>query len=160
MSEDAGPAGGGARAKVLVKEKIGESGVELLREHFEVEIGTGWSEQELAERIGDYHGILIRSATKMDAGLIERAGSLRVIGRAGVGVADDAEFGSSGHEGVVDLDGGADDEGVGVGEGVGEVLNLIMGEDLPPGFGLEDGEGGGGDFFGEDDFQEGSFATG
>jgi D-3-phosphoglycerate dehydrogenase len=76
----------GARAKVLVKEKIGDSGVALLREHFDVEIGVDWDERELGERIGEYEGIVIRSATKMTAELIERAGRLHVIGRAGVGV--------------------------------------------------------------------------
>jgi D-3-phosphoglycerate dehydrogenase len=74
------------RLKVLVKEKIGDSGVALLREHFDVDVGADWSEEELAERIGAYHGILIRSATKMTAELIARGGELRVIGRAGVGV--------------------------------------------------------------------------
>ena len=50
---------------MLVKEKIGDSGVELLREHFDVDVGTDWADGELGERIGDYDGILIRSATKM-----------------------------------------------------------------------------------------------
>src|ERR1700704_6487769 len=57
----------GERLKVLVKEKIGDSGIELLREHFDVDLGIEWSEEELAERIGAYHGILIRSATKLTA---------------------------------------------------------------------------------------------
>ena len=74
------------RAKVLVKEKIGDSGVALLRESFDVDLGVDWSDEELAERIGDYDGIVIRSATKMTAELIERATRLRAIGRAGVGV--------------------------------------------------------------------------
>ena len=74
------------RAKVLVKEKIGDSGVELLREHFDVDLGIDWEDSELAERIGGYEGILIRSATKMTAELIEKANRLQVIGRAGVGV--------------------------------------------------------------------------
>jgi D-3-phosphoglycerate dehydrogenase / 2-oxoglutarate reductase len=77
---------GGERLKVLVKEKIGDSGVELLREHFDVDLGIDWSDEVLAERIGAYHGILIRSATKLTAELIERAANLRAIGRAGVGV--------------------------------------------------------------------------
>ncbi len=75
-----------AKAKVLVAEKIGDSGIELLREHFEVEVGAGWSREELTQRIGDFDGILIHSATKLDAELIEAAGRLRAIGRAGVGV--------------------------------------------------------------------------
>ena len=72
--------------RILVKEKIADSGVDLLRERFAVDIGTDWSDEQLAERIGDYHGILIRSATQLTAELIERADSLRVIGRAGIGV--------------------------------------------------------------------------
>ena len=75
-----------ARPRVLVKEKIGDSGVELLREHFEVDLGLDWSDEQLAQRIGEYEGILIRSATKLTAELIEQATNLRVIGRAGVGV--------------------------------------------------------------------------
>jgi D-3-phosphoglycerate dehydrogenase len=74
------------RLKVLVKEKIGDSGVDLLREHFDVDLGVDWTDEELAERIGGYEGILIRSATKLTAELIEQAGRLKVIGRAGVGV--------------------------------------------------------------------------
>src|SRR4029077_14151420 len=77
---------GDARPRVLVKEKIGDSGVELLRTHFDVDIGVDWEGGELAERIGEYDGILIRSATKLTADVIERADRLRVIGRAGVGV--------------------------------------------------------------------------
>jgi D-3-phosphoglycerate dehydrogenase / 2-oxoglutarate reductase len=76
----------GARLKVLVKEKIGDPGVALLRERFDVDLGVDWTDEELIERIGAYHGILIRSATKMSAELIDRAVNLRVIGRAGVGV--------------------------------------------------------------------------
>jgi D-3-phosphoglycerate dehydrogenase len=72
--------------KVLVKEKIGDSGIALLRESFEVDLGVEWSEEEFLARIGEYQGIVIRSATKMTAELIEQATSLRVIGRAGVGV--------------------------------------------------------------------------
>jgi D-3-phosphoglycerate dehydrogenase len=72
--------------RVLVKEKIADSGVELLRERFDVDLGLDWDDQELADRIGAYHGILIRSATKLTADLIARAENLRVIGRAGIGV--------------------------------------------------------------------------
>jgi D-3-phosphoglycerate dehydrogenase len=72
--------------KILVKEKIADSGVDLLRERFAVDIGTDWTDEELVERIGDYHGILIRSATQLTADLIGRADKLKVIGRAGIGV--------------------------------------------------------------------------
>jgi len=72
--------------RILVKEKIADAGVDMLRERFAVDVGTDWTDEQLAERIGDYHGILIRSATQLTAELIERADSLRVIGRAGIGV--------------------------------------------------------------------------
>ena len=69
---------------MLVRENIGDSGVNLLREHFDVETGFDWSEEELAERIGAYDGIVIRSATKMTAELIahgEQAARDRPRGR-------------------------------------------------------------------------------
>jgi D-3-phosphoglycerate dehydrogenase len=72
--------------KVLVAEKIGASGIELLREHFDVDTAFDQDDFDLAGRIADYDGILIRSATTMDAGLIAAAENLRVIGRAGVGI--------------------------------------------------------------------------
>ncbi len=66
--------------RVLVAEKIGASGVALLREHFDVDEG------DHLERIDEYDGILIRSATKLTADVIDRATRLKAIGRAGVGV--------------------------------------------------------------------------
>src|SRR5690349_10176436 len=72
--------------RILVAEPIADSGVRMLRERFDVDLGVGWSAEELAERIGGYDGILIRSATKLTADLIARGEKLKVIGRAGVGV--------------------------------------------------------------------------
>jgi D-3-phosphoglycerate dehydrogenase / 2-oxoglutarate reductase len=92
--------GAGERAKVLVKEKIGDSGIDLLREHFDVELGIDWSDEELGERIGDYDGIVIRSATKMTAELIEKATRLKAIGRAGVGV-DNVDVPAATKRGIV-----------------------------------------------------------
>ena len=74
------------RLKILVKEKLADSGVNLLREHFDVDLGDGWDDAEFRARIADYHGILIRSATKMTEEYIGLGTNLRVIGRAGVGV--------------------------------------------------------------------------
>jgi D-3-phosphoglycerate dehydrogenase len=88
------------RLKVLVKEKVGDSGVKLLEEHFDVDLGIDWSEEELAEKIGAYHGILIRSATKMTAELIDAGENLRVIGRAGVGV-DNVDVEAATRRGIV-----------------------------------------------------------
>jgi D-3-phosphoglycerate dehydrogenase len=72
--------------KILVAEQIADSGIDMLRERFDVDLGVGWSTEELADRIGGYDGILIRSATKLTADLIARGDNLKVIGRAGVGV--------------------------------------------------------------------------
>ncbi len=89
-----------ARPRVLVAEKIGDSGIDLLRESFDVDLGVGWSREELAERIGEYDGILIRSATKLDAELIGRAARLRAVGRAGVGV-DNVDVDAATKRGIV-----------------------------------------------------------
>ena len=86
--------------KILVKEKIADAGVDLLREHFDVDVGVDWSDEELAERIGGYDGIVIRSATKLTADLIARAESLKVIGRAGVGV-DNVDVDAATRRGVI-----------------------------------------------------------
>jgi D-3-phosphoglycerate dehydrogenase len=88
------------RPRVLVKEKIGDSGVALLRERCDVDLGIDWSDEQLAERIGDYDGIVIRSATKMTAELIEQAPKLSVIGRAGVGV-DNVDVDAATKRGIV-----------------------------------------------------------
>jgi D-3-phosphoglycerate dehydrogenase len=83
-----------------VAEKIGDSGIELLREHFDVELGVGWSREELEDRIGEYDGVLIRSATKLDGPLIAKAGRLRAIGRAGVGV-DNVDVDAATRAGII-----------------------------------------------------------
>jgi D-3-phosphoglycerate dehydrogenase / 2-oxoglutarate reductase len=88
------------RPRVLVAEKIGDSGIDLLREHFDVDVLTDLDRDQLAEQIGDYDGILIRSATKLDAELIERATRLRAVGRAGVGV-DNVDVPAATKRGIV-----------------------------------------------------------
>jgi D-3-phosphoglycerate dehydrogenase / 2-oxoglutarate reductase len=74
------------RPRILVKEQIADSGVDLLREQFDVDLGVDWSDDDLRARLPEYDGILIRSATKMTEELIALGTRLRVIGRAGVGV--------------------------------------------------------------------------
>jgi D-3-phosphoglycerate dehydrogenase len=88
---------GGARARVLVREPIAEAGVDLLRERFDVDVD---SDGDLAERIGAYDAIVIRSATKLTADLIARADRLKVIGRAGVGV-DNVDVEAATRRGIV-----------------------------------------------------------
>lgn len=86
--------------KVLVKEKIADSGVELLRRDFEVELGLEMSDEELRERIAEFDAILIRSATQMTAELIDRAENLKVIGRAGTGV-DNVDIPAATRRGII-----------------------------------------------------------
>ena len=87
--------------RILVKEKIADTGVDLLRRAgFEVDVGVEWDDGQLAERIADYDGILIRSATRLTADLIERAERLKVIGRAGIGV-DNVDVDAATKRGVV-----------------------------------------------------------
>src|SRR3984957_16077135 len=98
--KQAATAGENGRLKVLVKEKVGDPGVKLLQEHFDVDLGIDWSQEEFEQRIGDYHGILIRSATKMTAELIAKATNMRVIGRAGGGV-DNVDVDAAAQRGIV-----------------------------------------------------------
>jgi D-3-phosphoglycerate dehydrogenase / 2-oxoglutarate reductase len=86
--------------RVLVKEKIADPGVALLREHFDVEVGTDWEDGQLADRIAEFDGIVIRSATQLGADLIDRAARLKVIGRAGIGV-DNVDVDAATKRGIV-----------------------------------------------------------
>ena len=86
-----------SRPRVLVREPIADAGVELLRERFDVDVDT---DGDLAERIGEYDAIVVRSATRLTAELIERAERLRVIGRAGVGV-DNVDVQAATRRGIV-----------------------------------------------------------
>ena len=86
--------------KVLVKEKIADTGVDLLRANFDVDLGLEMSDDELRAKIGEYDAILIRSATKMTPELIELASNLKVIGRAGTGV-DNVDIPAATRRGII-----------------------------------------------------------
>jgi D-3-phosphoglycerate dehydrogenase len=83
--------------RILVREEIAPAGVELLRARFEVDED---GKSELSEIIGRYDAIVIRSATKLTADLIARGTSLKVIGRAGVGV-DNVDVDAATRQGIV-----------------------------------------------------------
>ena len=83
--------------RVLVREPIAEAGIALLRGRFEVDVD---GESDLAEIIGRYDAIVVRSATKLTAELIQRGERLRVIGRAGVGV-DNVDVEAATRRGIV-----------------------------------------------------------
>jgi D-3-phosphoglycerate dehydrogenase len=85
-------------SRILVREPIAEAGIRLLRERgFDVDIDA---DSDLAETIGAYDAIVVRSATKVTAELIGRADNLKVIGRAGVGV-DNVDVEAATRRGIV-----------------------------------------------------------
>jgi D-3-phosphoglycerate dehydrogenase len=86
--------------KVLVAEKLADSGVDALREHFDVDVAIDLTPEQLADRIGEYDGLLIRSATQVTADLIARADKLKVVGRAGIGV-DNVDVEAATKRGIV-----------------------------------------------------------
>jgi D-3-phosphoglycerate dehydrogenase / 2-oxoglutarate reductase len=84
-------------SRILVREEISEAGVELLRSRFEVDVDA---ESALEDIIDAYDAIVIRSATKLTADVIERAARLKVIGRAGVGV-DNVDVEAATRRGII-----------------------------------------------------------
>ena len=74
------------RPRVLICDSIAQAGVEMLKEHADVDLRTGLKPEELLAIIGDYEAVVVRSATKITAEAIEHALRLKVIGRAGAGL--------------------------------------------------------------------------
>ncbi|KAH6757401.1 hypothetical protein C2S51_038840 [Perilla frutescens var. frutescens] len=72
---------------ILVSEKLGEAGLQLLRRFGHVECSYKLSPEELCARIGDFDALIVRSGTKVTRRVFEAAkGRLKVVGRAGVGI--------------------------------------------------------------------------
>lgn len=88
--------------KVLVSDTLSEVGVNIFKETpgIEVDVKTGLTPDELKEIIGGYHGLAIRSATKVTADIIEAAENLKVIGRAGIGL-DNVDIPAASRKGIV-----------------------------------------------------------
>ena len=85
-------------SRILVREPIAEAGIRLLRERgFDVDVD---GDSDLAETIGAYDAIVVRSATKVTAELIGCADNLKVIGRAGVGI-DNVDVEAATRRGIV-----------------------------------------------------------
>ncbi len=72
--------------KVLVADQPSDAGVAALREHVDVDVRSGLDKDQLVAVIGDYDGIVVRSATVVDADVIAAGARLRVIARAGIGL--------------------------------------------------------------------------
>src|SRR5690606_17569266 len=79
---------GGVAVRVLVADPISDQGLDVLRsaEGVEADVRTGLAPEELIEIIGEYDGLIVRSATRVTADVIEAGRRLKVVGRAGVGV--------------------------------------------------------------------------
>jgi len=74
--------------RILLADPIHERAKDILvsRSGFEVTVAAGLREAELIERIAGYEGIIVRSKTRVTAGVIAAGQRLRAIGRAGIGV--------------------------------------------------------------------------
>src|SRR5579864_7671662 len=86
------------KMKIIVADKISERGFALLRE-------AGWdvvtpAANALAGELATADGLVVRSATKVTAELLEQGPRLRVVGRAGVGV-DNIDVEAATHRGIL-----------------------------------------------------------
>ncbi|MCY4197845.1 MAG: phosphoglycerate dehydrogenase [Rhodobacteraceae bacterium] len=89
--------------KVLISDKLSQTAVDIFRDRgigadFRPDLGK--DPAQLAEVIHDYDGLAVRSATKVTAELLERAGKLRLVGRAGIGV-DNVDITSASRRGII-----------------------------------------------------------
>ncbi len=74
--------------KVLVSDNLHQAGIEIFEKESDiaVDVKTGLDPEGLKGIIGQYHGLVIRSATKVTKDLLQAADALKVIGRAGIGL--------------------------------------------------------------------------
>src|SRR5580693_3141018 len=91
------------KPKVLISDALSPAAVQIFRDRgIEVDFqpNLGKDKDKLAEIIGNYDGLAIRSATKATAKVLERATRLKVIGRAGIGV-DNVEIPAATAKGII-----------------------------------------------------------
>ncbi len=93
---------GTPRFKVLVSDKLGQDGLDVLTaaDDVDLDVRTGMSADELLEAIGAYDGLVIRSGTDVTAQVLAAASNLKVVGRAGVGV-DNVDLDAATRRGVI-----------------------------------------------------------
>jgi D-3-phosphoglycerate dehydrogenase len=75
--------------KVLISDALSPAAVQIFKDRgIEVDFqpALGKDKEKLAAVVGNYDGLAIRSATKVTAKVLEQARTLKVIGRAGIGV--------------------------------------------------------------------------
>src|SRR5689334_22358509 len=88
--------------KVLISDSLSEQGLERLRTYadLEIDLRPKLPVEELIRIIPAYHGLIIRSGTKVTKPVIAAATNLRVIGRAGIGV-DNVDVDAATKQGIV-----------------------------------------------------------
>lgn len=89
--------------KVLISDKLSDAAVQIFRDRgIDVDFmpDLGKDKDKLAELIGQYDGLAIRSATKVTPTILEAATRLKVIGRAGIGV-DNVDKEAASKKGVI-----------------------------------------------------------
>ncbi|WP_238368115.1 phosphoglycerate dehydrogenase [Mesobacterium pallidum] len=89
--------------KVLISDKLSAAAVQIFKDRgIEVDFmpEVGKDKEKLAEIIGNYDGLAIRSATKVTPSIIEKATNLKVIGRAGIGV-DNVDKEAASKKGII-----------------------------------------------------------
>jgi D-3-phosphoglycerate dehydrogenase len=85
---------------ILVSDGLSEDGLALLRTGGEVTVSPKITAEELLAALPDYHALVVRSRTKVNAKVIEAGKNLKVVGRAGVGV-DNIDVAAAVSKGVV-----------------------------------------------------------
>jgi len=88
--------------KIVVADELPASALDLLRGEpgWVVEFRAGRSPAELAAALADADALMVRSATKVDARLLEAAPRLRIVARAGTGV-DNVDVAAASLRGVL-----------------------------------------------------------
>ena len=86
---------------VLISDKLSQDAVKVFEDRgVKVDFKPGMSAEDLLANIGKYEGLAIRSATKVTPDVLAKAGKLKVIGRAGIGV-DNVDTDAATQKGVV-----------------------------------------------------------
>ncbi len=88
--------------KILVTEKLAKEGLLILEKEprAELDVKLGMSREELLSVIGNYEGLIIRSATKADRELLEAGKKLKLVARAGVGL-DNVDVKAASERGII-----------------------------------------------------------
>ena len=89
--------------RVLISDALSPAAVQIFKDRgIEVDFQPklGKDKEKLAEIIGDFDGLAIRSATKVTPKILEKAKNLKVIGRAGIGV-DNVDIPAATAKGII-----------------------------------------------------------